>query len=131
MAERVYFIMGCTASGKGALGRELAGRVGGRIVSVDSMKIYRRMDIGTGKPSAALRAQTPHHCIDIAEPSESFSVARYVTCADSAIDEIRSAGSIPLALDEAYRLGRVRPGSRVLLCGFGAGLTWGTALLQW
>jgi len=42
-----------------------------------------------------------------------------------------SAGSIPLALDEAYRLGRVRPGSRVLLCGFGAGLTWGTALLQW
>jgi len=95
---RGYFILGCTAGGKGALGRELAGRLGGQIVSVDSMKIYRRMDIGTAKPSAELRAETPHHCIDIAEPFEAFSVARYVEHADAAIADIRAAGAIQLAV---------------------------------
>ena len=82
----VYFIMGCTACGKGALGRELAGRLGGHIVSVDSMKVYRRMDIGTAKPTAQLRADIPHHCIDVAEPSESFSAARFVELADAALE---------------------------------------------
>jgi len=76
--HKLYLIIGCTASGKGSLGRELARRLGGQIVSVDSMKIYRRMDIGTAKPSPAVRAQIPHHCIDLAEPSESFSVAQFV-----------------------------------------------------
>jgi tRNA dimethylallyltransferase len=95
---RVYFILGCTASGKGALGCELARRVGGRIVSVDSMKIYRRMDIGTGKPALDLRSRIPHCCIDIAEPSESFSVGRYVEHADRAIEEIHAAGSVALAV---------------------------------
>ncbi len=97
MAERVYFIMGCTASGKGALGREIARRKGGRIVSVDSMKIYRRMNIGTAKPTAELLAEIPHYCVDIAEPSESFSVARFVQAADAAITETRSANAILLA----------------------------------
>ena len=95
---RVYFILGCTASGKGALGRELAGRVGGQIVSVDSMKVYRRMDIGTAKPSAADRAKVPHRCIDIVEPSEHFSAARYVEFADRAIAEIAAAGDPVLAV---------------------------------
>ena len=95
---KVYFILGCTASGKGSLGRELARRLGGRIVSVDSMKIYRRMDIGTAKPAAELRRHIPHYCIDIAEPSDSFSVARYVEHADAAIAETRAAGAIPLAV---------------------------------
>ena len=90
---RVHFILGCTAGGKGALGRELARRVGAHIISVDSMKIYRRMDIGTAKPAPADRAEIPHHCIDIAEPSESFSAARYVTHADRAIEQIASASS--------------------------------------
>ena len=95
---KVYFIMGCTACGKGAVGRELARRTGGQIVSVDSMKVYRRMDIGTGKASPEARAEIPHHCIDIVEPGESFSVAEYVRHADAAIEAIRSAGSIPLAV---------------------------------
>ena len=98
MNGRLYFIVGCTACGKGALGRHLAGLIGGEIVSVDSMKVYRRMDIGTAKPSPEARAETPHHCIDIVEPSESFSVAQYVDRADEAIEAVRSAGAIPLAV---------------------------------
>ena len=96
--HRLYFIIGCTASGKGSLGRELARRLVGQIVSVDSMKIYRRMDIGTAKPSQAVRAEIPHHCIDIVEPSESFSVAQFVEHADRAVGEIVAAGALPLAV---------------------------------
>jgi len=98
MSARLYFILGCTACGKGALGRHLAKRIGGQIVSVDSMKVYRRMDIGTAKPSPEAQAQVPHHCIDVVEPGENFSVAQYVRCADAAVETIRSAGSIPLAV---------------------------------
>ena len=94
----MYFILGCTACGKGAVGRELAGRVGGQIVSVDSMKVYRRMDIGTAKPSTDARAQVPHHCLDVVEPSESFSVAQFVACADAAIEGIDAAGGAALAV---------------------------------
>jgi len=90
--------MGCTACGKGSVGLELARRIGGRIVSVDSMKVYRRMDIGTAKPSARIRSEIPHYCIDIAEPSEEFSVARYVQFADSAIADARAGGAVPLAV---------------------------------
>ena len=96
--KRVYFILGCTAVGKGSAARELAGRIGAQIVSVDSMKIYRRMDIGTAKPPRRVLAEIPHHCIDIAEPSESFSVAQYVEHADLAIERITDAALIPLAV---------------------------------
>ena len=95
---RVYFILGCTACGKSAVGREIARRVGGQIISVDSMKVYRRMDIGTAKPSPAARAETAHHCIDLVAPSESFCVARYVASADAAAEEIRRAGAVALAV---------------------------------
>jgi tRNA dimethylallyltransferase len=95
---KVVFILGCTAVGKGAIGRALARRIGGQIVSVDSMKVYRRMDIGTAKPTAAVRAEIPHHCIDLVEPSESFSVAQYVTAADAAIATIAAAGARALAV---------------------------------
>lgn len=88
-ATHLTFVIGCTGCGKGALGRALANRTGGEIVSLDSMKVYRRMDIGTAKPSAEIRAQIPHHLIDVAEPREEFSVARYVEAADDAIREIR------------------------------------------
>ena len=95
---KVFFVLGCTGGGKAALARELASRIGGQIVSVDSMKVYRRMDIGTAKPTPQQQQQIPHHCIDIAEPSESFSVAQYLEHADRAIEQIHSAGSIPLAV---------------------------------
>ncbi|MCD6304083.1 MAG: tRNA (adenosine(37)-N6)-dimethylallyltransferase MiaA, partial [Planctomycetes bacterium] len=96
--KKVYFILGCTAVGKGAVGRALARRTGGQIVSVDSMKVYRRMDIGTAKPSAADRAELPHHCIDLVEPSEGFSAAMFVAHADRAIAEIARAGAVALAV---------------------------------
>ena len=96
--QKLYFILGCTACGKGAVGCELARRVGGQIISVDSMKVYQRMDIGTAKPSQRARAEIPHHCIDIVAPSESFSVGRYVQHATAAANTIRAAGAIPLAV---------------------------------
>lgn len=92
MPPRLTLIIGCTGSGKGSLGRELARRGGGEIVSIDSMKVYRRMDIGTAKPSLQFRREIPHHLIDIVEPSEAFSVARYVEAADRAIEEIHLRG---------------------------------------
>ena len=95
---KLFFIIGCTASGKSAVALELARRLGGQIISVDSMKIYRRMDIGTAKPSPADRAEAPHHCIDLVEPSEGFSVAQYVDCADTAIEAVAAAGAVPLAV---------------------------------
>lgn len=95
---RVTFIVGCTAGGKESLGMALAGASGGQIVSVDSMKIYRRMDIGTAKASAAARRAVAHHCIDLVEPSENFSVGRYVEAADAAISAIAAAGATVLAV---------------------------------
>lgn len=95
---RVNFLIGCTASGKGEVGLELARRLGGEIVSVDSMKIYRRMDVGTAKPPAEARAQVPYHLIDVVEPSESYSLARYVEEADRAIQGIVARGRPVLAV---------------------------------
>ena len=84
--------MGCTASGKASLGQELARRYGGEILSIDSMKIYRGMDIGTAKPPPAVRAEIPHHGIDVVDPWESFSVAQFLHLADSAIQSVAGAG---------------------------------------
>lgn len=92
MEKRVFVIVGCTATGKGALARAVAGHVGGEIVSVDSMKVYRGMDIGTAKPSPADRAAVPHHLVDVADPWEAFSVARFVTLADEAVADIHRRG---------------------------------------
>ena len=94
----IVFLLGGTGCGKGALGRVLAQRLGGEIISVDSMKVYRRMDIGTAKPSAADREAIPHHLIDIAEPSEEFSVAQFVPLAEAAAGEIASRGRVILAI---------------------------------
>jgi tRNA dimethylallyltransferase len=96
--SKLYLILGCTAGGKGALGRELARRLEAEIVSVDSMKIYRGMDIGTAKPSASLRAEIAHWCIDVVDPWEAFSVAQYVEAADAAISDIRSRRRLALAV---------------------------------
>lgn len=95
---RVHFILGATASGKGAVGREIARRIGAQILSVDSMKIYRRMNIGTSKPTRDVLAEIPHHCIDIIQPSESFSAVQYIQHADRAIEQIAAAGAAVLAV---------------------------------
>ena len=98
MPTRLTFIVGCTGCGKGAVGRELARRTGAEIVSLDSMKVYRRMDIGTAKPPPELRREIPHHLIDIVEPSEGFSVANYVERADRALADIQARAKPVLAV---------------------------------
>jgi len=90
LKPRLNFIIGCTACGKSAVGFELAQRIGAEIVVVDSMKVYRRMDIGTGKPAPERRATVQYHMIDIVERSEEFSVARYVDQASRAIADIQA-----------------------------------------
>jgi len=89
-------LMGPTASGKSTLALELAERFGGEIVSVDSAQIYRHMDIGTAKPSTAERARVPHHLIDIIEPHESYSAARFRDDTLALMREITERGRIPL-----------------------------------
>lgn len=92
MTPRLTFLIGCTASGKSRLGLELARRTGAEIISLDSMKVYRRMDIGTAKPSREDRLAVPHHLIDVVEPSEDYSVAEYVKAAERSIADIHSRG---------------------------------------
>ncbi|HTN81637.1 MAG TPA: tRNA (adenosine(37)-N6)-dimethylallyltransferase MiaA [Acidimicrobiales bacterium] len=87
-------IVGSTATGKSALALAVARAVGGtEIVSVDSMQVYRGMDIGTAKPTAADRAEVPHHLIDIAEPTEDFTVVRFRQAADDALRGIGERGN--------------------------------------
>lgn len=98
METRITFLLGCTGCGKGAVGRELAKRVGAEIISVDSMKVYRRMDVGTAKPGADAREEVPHHLIDVVEPWEEFSVASFVQLAEQAIEDITRRGRPVLAV---------------------------------
>ena len=94
----MVLVVGVTASGKGRLAFDLARQIGAEIVSIDSMKVYRRMDIGTGKPPAQVRQQVRHHLIDVVEPSEAFSVGRFLELADAAIEQIKSAGKPVIAV---------------------------------
>ena len=87
-----WFLSGPTAGGKTAVGLELARRIGAEIVSLDSMALYRRLDIGTAKPTADERRTVPHHLIDLIEPNEEFSLARYVAAAETAAIDIRGRG---------------------------------------
>ena len=87
-----WFLSGPTAGGKTAVGLELARRIGAEIVSLDSMALYRRLDIGTAKPTADERRTVPHHLIDRIEPNEEFSLARYVAAAETAAIDIRGRG---------------------------------------
>ena len=88
-------VIGATASGKSDLAVELAARAGGELLSVDSMQVYRHMDIGTAKPTADERARVRHHLIDLVEPNETFTVARFVEMADATIANA-AARSVPL-----------------------------------
>ena len=96
MGGKVIVVCGPTATGKTALGIELARRYGGEIVSADSMQVYRRMDIGTAKATAAERSRAPHHMIDVCEPWEDYSVSRYVQEAGTVCDRLLSAGKVPV-----------------------------------
>jgi len=89
-------LMGPTASGKSALALALAGRFPVEIVSVDSAQVYRGMDLGTAKPDPATRKRVPHHLIDVIEPTESYSAARFRADALTAVAAIRTRGRIPL-----------------------------------
>ena len=90
--NNIICIAGPTASGKTALAVELAKSFGGEVVSCDSMQIYRRMDIGTAKPTQAEMQGIPHHMIDVCEPEEDFSVSRYCEMATPIVDDILSRG---------------------------------------
>ncbi len=96
MTARILFVAGPTASGKEDLSFRLATRLGGEIVSLDSMKLYRGMDIGTAKAPAERREKVPHHMIDVADPWETFSVARYVEEATRVIGEVRARERLPI-----------------------------------
>lgn len=82
-------ILGVTASGKGRLGIDLAQSVGAEIISIDSMKVYRRMDIGTAKPPKEARECIKYHLVDVVEPSDSFSVGTFFETASDAIEQIK------------------------------------------
>jgi len=83
-------ILGVTASGKGRLAFDLAKSLDAEIISIDSMKVYRRMDIGTAKPPQEARQRVKYHLIDVAEPSDSFSVGAFRVAALAAIEQIKS-----------------------------------------
>jgi len=112
-------IVGPTAVGKTALAIALARALGGEIVSADSRQVYRGMDIGTAKPSAAERAAAPHYLIDVVDPDEEFSLARYQDLAAAAIAAIAARGRLPLlvggtgqylaALLEGWHIPRIAP----------------------
>ncbi len=89
-------LMGPTASGKTALAMEWAQRLNGEIVSVDSALVYRGLDIGAAKPDAAMRAQAPHHLIDIREAWQPYSAADFAVDARRAMDDIAARGKLPL-----------------------------------
>ena len=90
--NNIICIAGPTASGKTALAVELAKEFNGEVVSCDSMQIYKRMDIGTAKPTPEEMQGIPHHMIDIVEPAESFSVSRYCEMATPIVDDILARG---------------------------------------
>ncbi len=90
--DNIICIAGPTASGKTALAVALAKELNGEVISCDSMQVYRRMDIGTAKPTLEEREGIPHHMLDVAEPEEDFSVSRYCELATPIVDDILARG---------------------------------------
>ena len=95
-AAPLWVVTGPTASGKTALSVELAERTGGELLSMDSMTVYRQMDIGTAKPTAAERARVPHHLIDLVVPQETFDTARWCELAAITVAEVLARGKRPI-----------------------------------
>ena len=92
----IVIVCGPTASGKTALAVALAQRFRGEVVSADSMQVYRGMDIGTAKPTEAEKKGIPHHLLDVADPRENYSVARYVADAVPIVDDLLARGKLPI-----------------------------------
>ncbi|GAB3268262.1 tRNA (adenosine(37)-N6)-dimethylallyltransferase [Chitinimonas naiadis] len=132
---RAIFLMGPTASGKTALAVALSKQLPVELISVDSALIYRDMDIGTAKPDAATLAEAPHHLIDIIDPTESYSAARFRHDALSLMADITARGRIPLlvggtmlyfkALEEGlHELPSAEPAIRLQLEADAASVGW-------
>jgi len=105
-----WFLCGATASGKTAVGLALARRLGAEIVSLDSMALYRSLDVGTAKPTPAERREVPHHLIDVIDVDQEFSLAQYVEAARQTVEEIQArrrrvlfVGGTPLYLKSLLR----------------------------
>ena len=92
----IICVVGPTASGKTKLSVALCQRLNGEVLSCDSMQIYRGMDVGTAKPTAEEMEDVPHHMLDVADPEEDFSVARYVEMAAACVDDILARGKLPI-----------------------------------
>jgi tRNA dimethylallyltransferase len=90
------FIAGPTAVGKSAIALALAEQIGGEIISVDSMQVYRGLDLGTAKPTAVERARVPHHLLDVCDLREPFDAAQFVQLAQKAVEEIQARGRTPI-----------------------------------
>ena len=98
MNDELIIISGPTSSGKSDIALDVAERLGGEIVSADSMQVYRGMDIGTGKLSKDEMRGIPHHLIDVIGPTEDYNVSRFVEMARGAIDDILSRGKLPIVV---------------------------------
>jgi len=98
MKPKIVVVCGPTASGKTKLGIELAKRLGGEVVSADSMQVYRKMNVGTAKPTLEEREGIPHYMMDVADPWENYSVARYVKEATACTDQILERGKLPIVV---------------------------------
>ena len=96
MPPKIVCVVGPTASGKTKMGVALARRFDGEVVSVDSMQIYRGMTIGTAAPTAEEMEGVPHHMIAVADPAESWSVARFTDAADTCVQDILRRGKLPV-----------------------------------
>ena len=99
--RKVIAIVGPTATGKTALAVALARAIDGEIVGADSRQVYRRMDIGTAKPTPEERALVPHHLLDVADPDEPFSLAQYLELASAGLEDIWARGRQPLLVGGA------------------------------
>lgn len=119
----VIVILGATATGKSALALTIAERIGGEIISSDSRYLYRGMDIGTAKPDADELQRVPHHLVDIVEPDEDYSLARFLDDAFAAIEDVSRRGKVPVvaggtplylrALLQGWRVPRVPPNNEL------------------
>src|SRR5208337_1477919 len=97
----LILLAGPTAAGKTSLSIELCARISAEIVNADSMQVYRRMEIGTAKPTLEQRRIVPHHLIDLVDPDEPFDAARYLSFASPVIEDIQKRGKLPLVVGGA------------------------------
>lgn len=96
LTRDAWFLTGPTAGAKTVVGIELALLLGAEVISMDSMALYRRLDLGTAKPTLDERARVPHHLIDVAAPHEEYSLARYLDAASACAAEVGARGRVPL-----------------------------------